>query len=147
MITKKGGKGSGKTGTPQSQKNGIELNPETKQVGAFAKIDREISLRELKKNPVVIKFLLEERGRLLSEKAILEKFRDSYYEVERQKAVCNAMLEREVKSSLLHSTTMTVGGILFGAAISKPDEPFFWPMLISGALLVIVGIVISLWKK
>lgn len=109
--------------------------------GAFAKIQREIDEKDLN-HPVVGKLLLNERDRLFGEKAILEDYRDKYYEADKRAAVLEEKGKSENKFKILYSFTLAIGGILIGAAFSIPNN---LPLQIALGLLGAVSIIASIF--
>lgn len=114
--------------------------PETKTIGqgAFSKIQRELKDEDLK-NPAVGRLLLDERDRLLTEKASLESFRENYYTASQKAAVFEERSKAEGKVKLLYALTLTVGGILIGAVLSTNEFKLQIVLIITGLILLIIS--------
>ena len=102
--------------------------------GAFSKLSRELSDKDLK-NPAVGRMLLDERDRLLQEKAVLESYKENYYKADKRADVCEAINSGATKNQMLYTISQTLGGAIFGVAFVFQDK-IFW-------LLVFIGIILS----
>jgi hypothetical protein len=127
----------------------ISTGSTTKEIGksgAFSKLSRELSDTDLT-NPVVARMLLDERDRLLQEKATLESYRDSYYKADKRAEVAESLIAGQKTNQVLYTISQTLGGAIFGAAFSIDDSQTFWIFLVIGAILSIGTIVINLFRK
>lgn len=113
---------------------------------AFSKVQRELSDEDLK-NPAVARILLDERERMLTEKSVLESFKDKYYEADKRAGVLQSEVTKMDEHESLNSLCQVVGGVLVGAVFSVQGWLLQSAIGLSGLLLILGNIAIKNFKR
>ena len=107
----------------------------------FSRITRELTEAELGTTGVQ-KLLIDEIEKTGAENFELKRFRDKYYQSERELAVANTALHRQKSDEIIAGGTLAVGSAALGYLPSLNDRQF-WICGVFGVVLVLV----SIWAK
>lgn len=126
---------------PEDTKAGSGLSA-SKGKQAFENINRKLSDDDLT-NPVVGKFLLNEKDRLEIENDELKDYQDRFYEADKKVAVLEEKNKTNLATEILSGVCFTIGGVLLGHGMSEPSG---W-IIGCGALVFIIGIAAKAVKR
>jgi hypothetical protein len=115
--------------------------PPSKGRPALSKVRRELTDKELT-SAGVIRMLVAEGDRLEKEVDELRRYRDRYYEAEKQRAILAQRLKVSVAADVVFGVCLTVGAALVSIAPAVwANKPYGWLLLVLGLVLMGGGIV------
>ena len=111
---------------------------------SFSKLATELTDDELN-FPGVQKMLLAEISRLESTVIYAEKFKEKFYEADKERAILKEKEKIFIFSEILYSVSLTLGAVLLGVAPSLKSSSLLIGAI--GVLLVIGAVVAKVFKK
>ncbi len=125
---------------------------ETTQVGyipgkPYSKLKREISEDDLK-HPAVQRLLLNEIDSLESKNDALNKFKVSFYQIDKDNAILKEKLKTHSAIEILYGFSLTIGSALLGLSSLIWDSGKGWTLILIGGILLIGGLIskFAKWK-
>lgn len=120
---------------------GVHAPQPKKRRRSFGNVRRELTEEELDSSGVQ-KMLLDELDRLESAEIDLKSTSEKFHSANTKLEVAKERLKTHNAFEIISTGTIAVGSLLFGAAFNwKDDNTLFWILILSGLLLVAVGII------
>ena len=117
----------------EPEKEGATITP--KQDVAYSEILRNLSEADLK-SLAVVKLIINERDRLLTENSDLKNMNQKYHDSDKENGILKNKLTTFTAFDVISTVTIAIGTLLAGYAYN----PFNQLILFSGIVLIIIGI-------
>jgi len=115
---------------------------------AFSRLRRELTDDELS-SPAVQRMLIDDIERLEKDNAELEKFRNRYYEADKNCGILNEKLKVNICQDVIFGTCLTIGSALISLypSLHIDKSNYANTLLIMGFILIAGGIASKVVKK